>query len=99
MLLASFKQNIGLWKTINATVSYQTLRRLRRPILTSGVVLIHGKASPHNAVVTEQLLERFKWDVSDHPAYSPDLATSDFHLFSEFKNWLGGHSFQRNEVI
>ncbi|GBN16127.1 hypothetical protein AVEN_176702-1 [Araneus ventricosus] len=37
--------------------------------------------------------------MSDHPAYSPDLATSDFHLFPELKNWLGGPRFQKNEEI
>ncbi|GBL95933.1 hypothetical protein AVEN_227157-1 [Araneus ventricosus] len=88
-LFAFFKQKVGLWKTINAVVFCQTLRRLRRTILTSGVVLIHDNARPHSAVVTQRLLEQFKWDVSDHP-YSPDLATSDFHLFPELKNWLGG---------
>ncbi|GBL86222.1 hypothetical protein AVEN_131956-1 [Araneus ventricosus] len=30
-----------------------------------------------------------------HPAYSPDLATSDFHLFPELKNWPGGYVLQR----
>ncbi|GBN28834.1 hypothetical protein AVEN_129562-1 [Araneus ventricosus] len=68
----------------------RTLRRLRRAILPSGVVLIHDSSRPHNAVVTQQLLEEFKWDLSDHPAYSPDLATSDFHLFPELENWLEG---------
>ncbi|GBN38603.1 hypothetical protein AVEN_147028-1 [Araneus ventricosus] len=71
-------------------VTCQTLRRLRRAILPSGVVLIHDSSRPHNAVVTQQLLEEFKWDLSDHPAYSPDLATSDFHLFPELENWLEG---------
>ncbi|GBO09212.1 hypothetical protein AVEN_36427-1 [Araneus ventricosus] len=53
----------------------------------------------HSAVVTQQLLEKYKWDVSDQPAYSLDLATSDFHLFPEMKNWLGGQSFQINDEI
>ncbi|GBO15289.1 hypothetical protein AVEN_93640-1 [Araneus ventricosus] len=66
---------------------------------TSGDVLIHDNARPHGAVVTQQLLEQFKCDISDHPAHSPDLATSDFHLFPEFRNWLGGQSFQKNEEI
>ncbi|GBN81719.1 hypothetical protein AVEN_158265-1 [Araneus ventricosus] len=77
-----------------ASRSGQTLRQLRRAILTSGV-FIHYNASPHNAFVRfVRLLEQFKLDMSDHPAYSPDLATSDYHLFSEFKNWLGGQSFE-----
>ncbi|GBM14853.1 hypothetical protein AVEN_28583-1 [Araneus ventricosus] len=37
--------------------------------------------------------------MSDHPAYSPDLATSEFHLFLELKNWLGDQSFQKNEEL
>ncbi|GBL72915.1 hypothetical protein AVEN_211864-1, partial [Araneus ventricosus] len=37
-----------------------TLRRLRRAILTSGVVLIHNSARPHSDVVTQKLLQQFK---------------------------------------
>ncbi|GBN30163.1 hypothetical protein AVEN_213964-1 [Araneus ventricosus] len=44
-------------------------------------------------------MEQFKWDASDHPAYSPGLATSDFHLLTELKNRLGGQNFQKNEEI
>ncbi|GBN22071.1 hypothetical protein AVEN_170092-1 [Araneus ventricosus] len=84
---------------MNTAVSSQTLRRLRRALLTSGVVVIHDNARPHSASITQQLLDQFKWNLSDHPAYSPDLATSDFHLCSEFWNWLGGQSFQKNEEI
>ncbi|GBL90376.1 hypothetical protein AVEN_178819-1 [Araneus ventricosus] len=60
---------------------------MRRVILISGVVLIHDNTRSHNAVVTQQLLEKFKWDVSDRQACSPDLATNDFHIFAELKNW------------
>ncbi|GBM81588.1 hypothetical protein AVEN_82172-1 [Araneus ventricosus] len=92
-------QKVGLGKTINAAVSCQTLRRLRRVILTSGVVIIDDNARPPNAVVTQQLLKQFKWDVSDHSAYNPELATSDIHLFRELKNCLEAQSFQKNEEI
>ncbi|GBL85717.1 hypothetical protein AVEN_193168-1 [Araneus ventricosus] len=37
--------------------------------------------------------------MSDYPTYSPDLATSDFHLFLELKNWLEGQSFLKNGDI
>ncbi|GBM35645.1 hypothetical protein AVEN_244529-1 [Araneus ventricosus] len=63
---------------------------------TAGVVLIHDNARLYNAVVTQQLLEEYKWEVSDHPSSEPDLTTSDFHLFPELQNWLGGQSFQNN---
>ncbi|GBN44854.1 hypothetical protein AVEN_265278-1 [Araneus ventricosus] len=61
---------------------------MRKAILTSGIVLIGDNTRPHNTVDTHQFLEQFKWDLSDHPTYIPDLATSDFHLFLELKNWL-----------
>ncbi|GBM84761.1 hypothetical protein AVEN_249897-1 [Araneus ventricosus] len=35
--------------------------------------------------------------MSDHPPYSPDIATSDFHFFLELKNWLEGQSFQKRK--
>ncbi|GBN97587.1 hypothetical protein AVEN_4294-1 [Araneus ventricosus] len=95
VLFAFFKQKVHSWKTINAAFPSQTLRRLRRSVLTSGVVLIHNNARPHYAFVTQKLLEQFRWEVSDHPSYSPDLATSDYHVFPELINWLGGQSFQK----
>ncbi|GBL80764.1 hypothetical protein AVEN_26209-1 [Araneus ventricosus] len=80
-------------------LSCQILRRLRKAILTSGVVFIRDNARPHNAVVTQKFLEQIKCDIFDHPAYSPDLVTRDFHLFPQLKNWLRDQSFQKNEEI
>ncbi|GBM81585.1 hypothetical protein AVEN_82170-1 [Araneus ventricosus] len=85
-------QKVGLLKRINAAVSCQNLRRLRKVILTSGVILIHDNTRL-------SLLKKFKWGVPDHSAYNPDLATGDIHLFRELKNWLEAQSFQKNEEI
>jgi histone-lysine N-methyltransferase SETMAR len=32
-------------------------------------------------------------------AYSPDLAPSDFHLFPNFKEFLGGSRFKNDEEV
>jgi len=51
----------------------------------SGVVLLRDNARPHTAAHTQALLQKFRWDLFDHPPYSPDLAPNDFHLFSWMK--------------
>ncbi|GBM51790.1 Histone-lysine N-methyltransferase SETMAR [Araneus ventricosus] len=73
--------------TINSQVYCRTLKKLKRAIpnkrrglLSSGVVLLHDNARPHTAVGAGAVLHKLKWDVFQHPPYSPDLAPSDFHL-------------------
>jgi len=34
-----------------------------------------------------------------YPAYRPDLAPSDFHLFSTLKGFFGGRCFKRDEEV
>jgi hypothetical protein len=51
------------------------------------VVLLHDNARPNTAARTRALLEHFIWELFDHAPYSPDLAPSDYHLFT-YLNWL-----------
>ncbi|KAJ4431746.1 hypothetical protein ANN_20350 [Periplaneta americana] len=51
------------------------------------------------AVIQQQLLQQFSWEVFEHVTYSSDLAPSDFHLFLELKKWLGEQRFQINEEL
>jgi hypothetical protein len=39
------------------------------------------------------------WDIFFHPPYSPDLAPSDFHLFTHLKQFLGGTHMGRDEEV
>ncbi|GFT90519.1 HTH_48 domain-containing protein [Trichonephila clavipes] len=41
----------------------------------------------------------FGWEQIDHPPYSPDLAPSDFHLFSYLKEFLGGKRFDTADEV
>ncbi|KAJ4444150.1 hypothetical protein ANN_05939 [Periplaneta americana] len=92
--------------TINANRYCETLRKLRRAIqnkrrgmLSRGVVLLHDNARPHTAASTRELLDQFGWEIFDHPPYSPDLAPSDFHLFTKLKDFLGGTRFGSDEEL
>jgi hypothetical protein len=65
-------------------------------MLTKGVFLLHDSARPHAAARTNALIKLFNWDIFDHPSYSPDLAPSDYHLFTKRKVWLGTQCFHTN---
>jgi histone-lysine N-methyltransferase SETMAR len=45
------------------------------------------------------MLQVFGWEVFEHPAYNPDLAPSDFHLFPKLKEFLGGRRFRSDEEV
>jgi len=92
--------------TINAAAYCDTLTRLQRSIqnkrrgmLSRGVCLLHDNARHHSAHVITALLEKFKWDILDHPPYSPDLAPSHFHLFLRLKKHLAGKRFDDEDEL
>jgi hypothetical protein len=67
-------------------------------MLTSSVLvtLLHDNARPHTAAHTRVLLEHFNWELFDHPPYSPEFATKDYHQFTYLKNCLGSQRFNNN---
>jgi hypothetical protein len=92
--------------TITSEMYCETLKKLSRAIrnkmrgmLTSGVMLLHDNARPHTVPCTRAPLEHLNWEVSDHPPYSPDLAPSDYHLFTYLKNWLQSQRLNDNEFM
>jgi histone-lysine N-methyltransferase SETMAR len=68
-------------------------------MLTSSLVLLHDNAHLHTVARIRALLEHFNWELFDHPPYSPDLALSDYHLFTYLKNWLRSQHFSNNEEL
>lgn len=92
--------------TINGERYRQTLTNLRRAIqnkrrgkLTQGIELLHDNARPHSARETCNLIAQFGWNALPHPAYSPDLAPSDFHLFPKLKKDIAGSRFETDEEL
>lgn len=55
----------------------------KRPGLANrkNVIFHHDNAKSHTALVTKHKLKSFGWEVMQHPSYSPDLASSNYHLF------------------
>ncbi|GFN98214.1 histone-lysine N-methyltransferase SETMAR [Plakobranchus ocellatus] len=91
---------------INAARYCSSLDRLKEAIhrkspglLRRGVVLQHDNATPHSANLTQQWLQRYGWEILPHPAHSPDLAPSEFHLFGPLKRPLGGMAFETEDDL
>jgi len=75
------------------------IRSKRRRRLTQCVLLSHANAHTHTAHLTVNTFRQLKWEVLEHPAYSPDLAPSDFHLFRPLKNALRDGRFAANDEV
>ena len=75
------------------------IRSKRRGKLSKEILLFHDNARPHTAAQTLETLKQLKWEAMEHPAYSPDLAPSDFHLFGPFKDALRGRRFSCDDDV
>ncbi|GBM60794.1 hypothetical protein AVEN_125457-1 [Araneus ventricosus] len=67
----------------------QAIQNRRLEMLHDGIVLLRKNTHYHAALHTQQLRQKFRWVVYYHSAYSPDLTSSDYHLFQHLKSFLG----------
>ena len=80
-------------QTVNQVYYLEVLKRLRekvrrkRPELfaKNSWILHHDNAPAHTALSVREFLATKQIAVLEHPAYSPDLAPSDFFLFPKIK--------------
>jgi hypothetical protein len=49
--------------------------------------------------VTKAAVQELDWEILPHPSYSPDLASSDYHLFRSLSNNLRGVSFNNGAEL
>jgi histone-lysine N-methyltransferase SETMAR len=62
-----------------------TLKEKRRGNFTKDVLFLHDNAPAHRALATQKKLAYLGFHCLDHPPYSPDLATSAYHLLRGLK--------------
>ena len=72
----------------------KALHDKRRNMNADDMKFLHDNARPHVATSVRKKISKLGWEVLQHPPYSPDLATSDFHLFGPMKKFLAGHHFE-----
>jgi histone-lysine N-methyltransferase SETMAR len=95
-------------QAVNAELYRQQLDRMyaaltrKYPALVnrSQVLLHHDNAPAHTARSTlDKLQELDGIELLPHPAYSPDLAPSDYHLFRSMAHFLRGRTFKNVEEV
>lgn len=75
------------------------VKEKRRGKLSHGVLLLQDNAPPHMSQVAMAACEACSFQTLPHPAYSPDLAPSDFHLFRFLKNHIRGTHFDTDDDV
>ena len=71
----------------------------RRGKLSKGVLLQQDNARVPTCKVAMDAVERNGYELIPHPAYSPDLAPSDFFLFPKLKKDTRGLHFRSDEEV
>ena len=88
-------------QTVNQVYNLEVLEMLcekvrqKQPELSANNswILHHDNAPAHTALSVREFLATKQITVLEHPAYSPDLAPSDFFLFPKIKEILKGRHF------
>ena len=75
------------------------IRGKRRGKLSKGVLLQQDNARVHTCKVAMDAVERNGYELIPYPAYSPDLAPSDFFLFPNLKMDIRGLHFRSDEEV
>ena len=63
------------------------------------VILQQDNAKPHTSVGTQEKINELELELLPHPAYSPDLAPSDYYLFRSMAHFLRGRCFENESDV
>ena len=67
--------------------------------LSKGILLQQDNARVHTCKIAMDAVEQNGYKLILHPAYSPDLAPSDYFLFPNLKKDIRGRHFRSNEEV
>ena len=75
------------------------IREKRRGKLSKGILLQQDNARVHTCKIAMDAVEWNGYGLILHPAYSPNLAPSDYFLFPNLKKDIRGCHFRSNEEV
>ena len=77
----------------------ESIKEKRRGKIRRGVLLQQDNAPVHSSKVAMQSVRDCGFELLPHPPYSPDLAPSDFFLFSKLKKELRGQRYDDDDEL
>ena len=94
-------------ETLTAVVYCHQLTKLNAELMKERPLLLNRRkvsfrydnARPRTAKLTKAKLQKLDWKIMPHPAYSPDTASSDYHLFRSLQLFLCGEKFENRSDI
>ena len=75
------------------------IREKRRGKLSKGVLLQQDNTRVHTCEVAMDAVERNGYELIPNPAFSPDLAPSNFFLFPNLRKDIHGLHFRSDETV
>lgn len=90
--------------TVNSAVYCKQIDKLvvalkdKRPFMKK-IYYHHDNAPAHRSRITSQRLSETGWEILPHPAYSPDIAPSDYYLFKSLQYSIGNMNFKNETEI
>jgi histone-lysine N-methyltransferase SETMAR len=91
--LKNGKKITGEYYFILLTRLDEKLREKRPGLQKKNIIFYQDNAPAHKSVLAIGKLRNLHYELLEHPPYSPDLAPSDFCLFSKLKLFLAGQRF------
>ena len=92
--------------TINGSCYASVIERLRSVIVekergkvSRGVLLLHDNAPIHKSNIIQAAIRQVGFIELNHPAYSLDIALTNYHLLSDLKKFLRGTNFSSDDEV
>ena len=63
------------------------------------MLLLHDNVLVHKSNIVQAAIRQTGLVELNHPAYSPDIAPSDYYMFFHMKKFLRGKSFGSNDEV
>jgi hypothetical protein len=78
---------------------HRAIQNKRLGILTSIIVFLHDNARSAYSCLLLSSAEAFQLGIVLHPPYNPDLASSDYYMFTYLKKGLESQCFNNNQLM